>query len=97
MADSHDQAARRIAKRYGGRYRPTLSPDVKTPKIRVEVKSNADEIPTALRQLGGGKGAAYIALPSAQKKEALKRLSDRKTGLMNMKGDILKSSMRKKK
>ena len=97
MATSHDRAARRIAKRYRGRYRRMASPDVKWPGGRCEVKSNASEIPQALRQLGGVPADGYIALPSSETKRGLKRLKGRKTGLMNYKGNIIKPSTRKKK
>ena len=97
MAKSHDRAAQRIARRYGGRYRPTKSPDVKWPGGRAEVKSTAEEIPEALRQLGGGAGDAYVVLPRSEKRKALKRLKHRKTGLMNYGGNLVKPSTRKKK
>jgi len=95
MAKSHDQAARRIAKVFGGRYRPNKSPDVKGPRGRVEVKSTANEITEALRQLGGGSGPAYVALPKPEHPKALKRLEGRKTGLTNYRGNITKPSTRK--
>lgn len=97
MTTSHDRAAQRIASRYHGRYRPTLSPDVRWPGGSAEVKSKADEIPKALRQLGGVPGDGYVALPSSEIKRGLKRLKDRKTGLMNYVGDIVKPSTRKKR
>ena len=95
MAKSHDIAARLIAKKVKGRYRPGKSPDVKGPGIRVEVKTTANEISEALLQLAGGSGRAYIALPKPEHKEALKRLKSRKTGLMNLKAKIIKPSNRK--
>jgi len=95
MAKSHDQAARRIAKALGGRYRPNKSPDVKGPGGRAEVKSAANEVPEALRQLGGGSGPAYIGLPKPEHPKAIKRLGGRKTGLMDYLGNITKPSTRK--
>jgi len=95
MAKSHDVAARRIAKILSGRYRSNKSPDVKGSRGRVEVKSTANEIPEALRQLGGGSGNAYVALPSPEHPKALRRLSSRKTGLMNYQGKVIKPSTRK--
>ncbi len=95
MAKSHDIAARRIAKQVKGRYTPSKSPDVKGKLGRVEVKSTASEIPKALRQLAGGSGNAYVALPKPEHPEALRRLSGRKTGLVNYQGKIVKPSARK--
>ena len=95
MANSHDIAARHIAKKVKSRYIPARSPDVKTPRIRVEVKSKANEIPQALLQLGGGSGPAYVALPTPEHPKALRRLSGRKTGLMNYRCKIIKPSTRK--
>ena len=95
MAKSHDIAARRIAKQVKGRYTPSKSPDIKGKLGRVEVKSTANEIPKALRQLGGGSGNAYIALPKPEHSEALRRLSGRKTGLLNYQGKTIKPSTRK--
>ncbi len=95
MAETHDIAARRIAKILKGRYTPGKSPDVKGKLGRAEVKSKAGEIPQALRQLGGGSGPAYIALPKAEHKEAIRRLKQHKTGLMNLQGKLIKPSTRK--
>ncbi len=95
MAKSHDQAARRIAKILEGKYRPSKSPDVRGKLGRAEVKSTTNEIPEALRQLGGGSGNAYVALPKPAHSKALRRLSGRKTGLMNYQGKIIKPSTRK--
>lgn len=97
MISSHDRAARRIAKRYHGRYRRRASPDVKWRDGSTEVKSTADEIPTALRQLSGVRGDGYVALPSSEIKRGLKRLRGLKTGLMNYTGNIVKLSTRKKR
>ena len=95
MASSHDIAARRIARKLKGRYRPGKSPDVKGKLGRAEVKSTASEIPKALRQLGGSSGPAYITLPKREHPRALRRLKGRKTGLTNYKGNIIKPSTRK--
>jgi hypothetical protein len=85
-----------VAKKLGGRYVPGRSPDVKGKHGRAEVKSSADEIPKALRQLAGGTGPAFIVLPKPQHKKALQHLADLKTGLMDYQGNIVKPSRRKK-
>lgn len=95
MANSHDRAAKLVAKKLGGRYMPWTSPDVKGKRGRAEVKSSADEIPEALRQLAGGTGPAFIVLPKPEHKKALTRLANCKTGLMNYQGNIVKQSTRK--
>jgi len=95
MAKSHDVAARQIARKLKGRYRPGKSPDVKGKLGRAEVKSTASEIPKALRQFGGGSGPAYVGLPKSEHKEAKRHLKQRKTGLMNYQGRIIKPSTRK--
>ena len=95
MAKSHDIAARRIARILKGRYTPSKSPDVKGKLGRAEVKSTTNEIPEALRQLGGGSGNAYVVLPKAEHPKALRRLSGRKTGLRDYQGKIIKPSTRK--
>ncbi len=95
MAKPHDTAARSIAKKVKGRYILARSPDVKTRRVRVEVKTKASEIPQALLQLAGGSGPAYVALPTSEHPEALKRLSGCKTGLMNYRAKIIKPSSRK--
>ena len=96
MAAGHDRAAKRIAQKIGGKYVPSKSPDVKAPQVRVEVKSKAAEIPKALRQIGGGTGRAYMALPAKELATAKERLQGLKTGLMDHKGTIVKRSTRKR-
>jgi len=96
MANSHDRVAKLVARKLRGRYNPQTSPDVKGKAGRAEVKSSADEIPKALRQLAGGTGPAFIVLPKPQHNKALKRLAGLKTGLMDYQGNIRKPSTRKK-
>ena len=96
MANSHDRAAKVVAKRLRGRYNPRTSPDVKGNRGRAEVKSSADEIPEALRQLAGGIGPAFVVLPKPEHKKALERLAGLKTGLTDYQGNIAKPSTRKR-
>lgn len=96
MANSHDRAAKLIAKKFGCRYTRSTSPDIKCKRVRIEVKSSANEIPQALRQLSGGKGPSFIALPNAEQKKALGKLKGLKTGLMNYRGKTTKPSSRKR-
>ena len=95
MARKHDQAARRFAKKWGGTYDPTCSPDVRGLTWRVEVKSRAAEVHEALRQLSGGTGAAYIMLPQSECGAAEKLLEGQKTGLVNYSCTVVKPSTRR--
>lgn len=95
MANSHDRTAKLVARKLGGRYTPSKSPDVKGKYGRAEVKSSAAEIPKALRQLAGGTGPAFVVLPKSEHKKALKRLAHLKTGLMDYQGNIAKPATRK--
>ena len=94
MAKSHDRAARLIARRYGGTYDPMRSPDVRSQRRVVEVKSTADEIPTAMDQLRRAKKPGYVALPAAEHPDALQKLEGTGVGLMNHNGDIVKKARR---
>jgi len=96
MANSHDRAAKLVARKLRGRYNPQTSPDVKGKDGRAEVKSSASEIPEALSQLGGGSGPAFVVLPKPQNKKALERLAGLKTGVMDYRGNTIKPSTRKK-
>ena len=96
MANSHDAAAKLVARKLRGRYDPKSSPDVKGKGGRAEVKSSVDEISEALRQLGGGTGSAFVVLPASQQKKAVERMTGLKTGLLNYKGKVIKPSTRKK-
>ena len=96
MANSHDAAAKLVARKLRGRYNPKSSPDVKGKGGRAEVKSSVDEISEALRQLGGGTGPAFVVLPVSQQKKSLERMTGLKTGLLNYKGKVIKPTTRKK-
>lgn len=97
MANSHDRAAKLVARKLGSRYDPRTSPDVKGKGGRAEVKSSVDEITQALRQLAGGTGSAFVVLPKPQHRKALTRLAGLKTGLMDYQGKITKPSTRKRR
>ncbi len=94
MAEQHDRAANKIAKRYDGAYDSTSSPDVKTPYRRIEVKSTASEIPTAVAQLGRTQKLRYVALPASEIPAARKSVPSH-VGLMNHNGDIVKRARSK--
>lgn len=95
MAKYHDRAARLIAKKLGGGYDPTASPDVKGPGFQVEVKSTASEIPKALVQLRGCQRRCYLSLPKSEHKKALPLLKSSGVGLVDRQGNIAKRARKK--
>lgn len=93
MGKYHDRAARLAAKKLGGKYDPTDSPDVKKGvRGRAEAKSRASEVSTALDQLGPRKGRAYVVLPKSEQEKARDQLQGTGIGLMDYKGKITKRS-----
>lgn len=92
MAKKHDQAARVAAKKLGGQYDPTASPDVKGKQGRAEVKTRAPEIPKAKQQLGTRPGKAYVVLPKPEHGKARGKLRGSGVGIMDYKGNITKRS-----
>ena len=94
MAKPHDDAAKRMAKQTGGTYNPRNSPDVRGGTRVVEVKSTAEEIPTALDQLKKPKAPPYIALPAKEHADALDALQGTGVGLMDYRGHIVKRARR---
>lgn len=97
MAEPHDNAAERIARKLKGRYDPRTSPDVRGRRGRAEVKSTAGEISKALRQLRGGSGPAYVVLPRKEIPKAIRRMRGLKTGIMDYRGNIRKPSTRRRR
>jgi len=93
MGKYHDRAARLAANKLGSKYDPTDSPDVKKgARGRAEAKSRASEVPTALDQLGPGKGRAYVVLPKSEHEKARERLQGTGIGLMDYTSKITKRS-----
>jgi len=96
MAGSHDRAAERAAKKLGGSYDATDSPDVKGKGVRAEVKSKASEIPTAVDQLGKGSQKKYLVLPQSEIPEAQEKLKGSGIGILNYRARIVKRATTKK-
>ena len=95
MSARHDRAARTAAKRFGGKYDPKRSPDVKAPGRRIEVKSSAGEIPKALKQLGNGTATKkYVVLPKPEHEQAKRALKGTGVGLVDYKGNTAKRPRR---
>jgi len=74
MAEEHEQAAKRLARKLGTQYDPKRSPDIRGKNVRIEVKSKAYEIPKAIEQLGGGQTRKKYVCLSKNEHEDAKRL-----------------------
>jgi len=94
---SHDITANRIAKKLGTEYNKGKGPDIKKPKIVVEVETD-QTVKEGLRQLQGFRKAVYIA-GSTQKalNGAVKATQNTTVGVMDARGNIVKRSSRKKR
>ena len=94
---SHDIAANRIAKKLGTEYNKGQGPDIKTPKMVVEVETDGT-VKDGLRQLRGFRKSVYIAGSNQEAvKAALKATKDTTVGVMDAQGNIVKRSSRKKR
>ena len=96
MAEEHEQAAKRLARKLGTQYHPKLSPDIRGKNIRIEVKSKASEIPKAIEQLGGGQlRKKYVCLPKNEHENAKRLLKGSGIGLLDYRGNCTKRPRRK--
>jgi len=92
---SHKTAANRIAKKFGTRAQ-TEGPDIKTPKVTVEVETPGG-MKEGIRQLQGSRGPVYLAGTNQEAvQEALEATKNTTVGVMDNQGKILKESTRKK-
>ena len=93
---AHKATVNRIVQRYRGEYNAQEGADIKSPFVgivEVETEKNVGEAPT---QLQGHKGPVYIA--STNKEAVDKALDTTKgttIGVMDNKGNIVKSSTRR--
>lgn len=91
---SHKTTANRIAKKFGTAPQ-TESPDIKTPKIKVEVETAAS-MPEGLGQLRGYRGPVYVAGTNREAvQKALDATANTTVGVMDNQGNIVKKSTRK--
>ena len=98
MADSkHNRIAQRLAAQRGVPYNKGKGPDIKGPRQVIEVKSTANEVPKALRQLSGSPKPRYISVPNPEVAKVVKRVQNLKVGVMNEQGKIVKPAQRPKK
>ena len=93
---SHKMAANRIAKKYGTEYNNSEGVDIKSKRATIEVE-NPETVAEALGQLRGHRGPVYIAGTNKKATDkALEVTNGTTIGVMDSKGDIIKSSTRKK-
>lgn len=91
---SHKTTANRIAKKLGTETQ-NEGPDIKTPKITVEVETAAS-VSEAAGQLRGHRGPVYIAGVNKETvQKALDTTADTTIGVMDNQGNIVKKSTRK--
>lgn len=92
---SHERASKNIARKYRTEYNRGQGPDIRTPKITVEVETE-DTIGDAARQLQGHRGPVYVAVTNHRAvQKALDRYKDSTIGVMDNTGKIIKRSTRK--
>lgn len=93
---SHKTTANRIAKKYGTEYNDGKGVDIKSKKATIEIET-AKTVADALGQLRGHRGPAYIAGTNKKATDKAIEVTNGTTiGVMDNKGDIIKSSTRKK-
>ena len=97
MASKHDTTANRIARKEGTDYNRGQGPDVNTNRRAIEVET-ADTVGDGFRQLRGFKKPVYIAGADADAtKAALESAKGTTVGVMNSRGQVVKSSTRKRR
>lgn len=93
---SHKTTANRIANKYGTEYNNSEGVDIKSKRATIEVET-ARTVAEAPGQLRGHRGPAYIAGTNKEATDKALEVTKRTTiGVMDNKGDIIKSSTRKK-
>jgi len=92
----HEDTSKRIAKKLGTEYNPGKGADVQSGRGVVEIETSGN-VSDGIRQLRGYGGPVYIAgVDQNTIEEALKATRNTTIGVMDNKGNILKSSSRKK-
>ena len=91
---SHKATANRLAHKHKTEYNQGQGPDIKTPKITIEVET-PESVPDAGRQLRGYQGPVYVAGTNQEAVDrALDRYEDSTIGVMDKQGKIIKRSSR---
>ena len=91
---SHKTTANRLAALHNAEYNQGRGPDIKTEDVTIEVET-PDTVADAGRQLQGHRGPVYVAGTNQHAvDEALERYGDTTIGVMDNKGNIVKTSTR---
>ena len=85
---THDDIAKKIARKYKTDYNPSKGVDVQTSDKAIEVESNINTLSNGIRQLQGHKRSRYISVPNRFVPETIERLKDTKIGVMDQNGNI---------
>ncbi len=94
---SHKETSMRIAEKYNADYNSKKGVDIVTNSKAIEVETE-NTVNSALRQLQGHRKPSYIAGTNRKAVEAALKVTQGTTiGVMDNKGNIVKSSSRKRK
>ena len=85
---THDDIAKKIARKFKTDYNPGKGVDVQPPGKAIEVEPNLNSISDGIRQLQGHKRSRYISVPNRFVPEATERLKHTKIGVMDQNGNI---------
>jgi len=85
---THDDIAKKIARKYKTDYNPSKGVDVQTPDKAIEVESNINTLSDGIRQLQGYKRSRYISVPNRFVPDAIESLKHTKIGVMDQNGNI---------
>ena len=93
---SHEDAAKRIAKKVNTEYNFSKGVDIVTTRVAIEVET-PETISSAFQQLKGHRKPVYIAGTNIEAvKKALEATENTTVGVMDNTGKIIKRSSRKK-
>jgi hypothetical protein len=93
---SHDNAAKRIAKKLRSEYNSGKGVDINAPQMAVEVET-PETVKDGIRQLQGFRKPVYIAGSNKKATEkALEITKETTIGVMDSQGNIMRPSTRKK-
>lgn len=96
-SQSHENVAKRLAKKYRAEYPPKDGVDIVTDSIAIEVETPGG-VKKGIQQLQGHKKRAYIAgANQSAVNEALEQTKGTTVGVMDKDGNIIKPSSRKKR
>jgi hypothetical protein len=91
---THDDIAKKIARKYKTEYNPDKGVDVRPPGKAIEVETDMDTISHGIQQLRGYKDPRYLAVPKKIAPEVQERVKNTKIGVMDQNGNILRRAKR---